>query len=477
MERFLRTERETLKLRLVAALGAAAGLYIQQFELSLFWVFVLAFAYAAYVAYSMVLRYYLLPRFRSLYLVYGMIVVDTVALTSLVYVMGGVNSALVILFPIFITYYAIHLGYVGSFTTATVATLGIGSFVLSAGLAPTAQREAALAVAMFYIIATFSGYLGQRGIREEAERQALEELLNVESGAKSLLEVAKSLTSTLELEALLRGIAQLSPSITGLPHCVAMLLDNRGDKLIGKAANISPQELGLQRIDQLVEVVARDSIAKRAWSSGTVIAISQAREVVSGLQAPPLGLKADSLLAIPLLSQGFPVGIVYAYEDQPGHEFTEGELRLAQGFGDLTSIAIANAKLYQEAQEKIASLVTELGGAIQRFERIREPRRRPIIALNGLQIDTANQRVTLGGESVELSPTEYRLLLALAEVPGTPVSQEVLFRKTWGDVYRGQTNSVDVYIHRLRRKLEDNVSSPKRIVTVRGMGYKLTEGG
>ena len=57
------------------------------------------------------------------------------------------------------------------------------------------------------------------------------------------------------------------------------------------------------------------------------------------------------------------------------------------------------------------------------------------------------------------------------------MSQEVLFRKTWGDVYRGQTNSVDVYIHRLRRKLEDNVSSPKRIVTVRGMGYKLTEGG
>lgn len=476
MERFLQTEQETLKLRLVAALGAAAGLYVQQFELSLFWVFVLALAYSAYVAYSLVLRYYLLPRFNSSYLIYGMIVVDTVALTSVIYVMGGVNSALVILFPIFITYYAIHLGYVGSFTAATIATVGIGTYVVSTGLTPIAQREAALAVAMFYITAMFSGYLGQRGIRGEAERQALEELLNLESGARSLLDVAKTLTSTLELEALLQVITRLSPSITGFPYSVAMLLDERGEKLVGKAANVSLQDLKVKRLDLLVEQVRADSIATRAWETGEVVAISQIGEDMNGLRLPPTQLNAQSLLAIPLLTQGEPAGIVYAYDNKPGHDFTEGEIRLAQGFGDLTTIAIANAKLYQEAQEKVASLVTELENAVQRMERIREPRRRLVITLNGLQIDTANQRVVLKGEPIELSPTEYRLLIALAETPGTPISQEVLFRKTWGDVYRGQTNAVDVYIHRLRKKLEENASSPTRILTVRGVGYKLMDG-
>ena len=100
-----------------------------------------------------------------------------------------------------------------------------------------------------------------------------------------------------------------------------------------------------------------------------------------------------------------------------------------------------------------------------------------ILYLNqtSLRIDTASQTVTVDHAQVDLSPTEFKLLRALAEEAGIALSQERLFRKTWGDVYKGQSNLVDVYIHRLRKKLETDASSPKRILTVRGAGYKLSE--
>lgn len=476
MERFLRTEQETLRLRLVAALGAAVGLYVHQEQLSVFWVLFLPVAYSFYVAYSLILRYYLLPRVKYLYVVYGMMVVDTIFLTGIIYVTGGINSALMILFPVFIIYYSIHLGYMGSFVAATVASVGLGVYVLSTGLPPSSERGLGLAIAMFYIAATFSGYLGQRGLRSEAERQALEELLNVERGARSLLDVAATLHSTLELRALLQDITQLSPRLTGLSRCVIMLLDGRAERLLGHATNVDAGELGLSRVDDLAEVLGERSLARRAWATGLPVALSSTAADREELLPPPPELGAGSLLVIPLMSQGHALGVIYAYEAQENHSFTEGELRLAKGFGDLTAIAIANAKLYQEAQEKIASLVANLESAVQRLERMREPRRSPVVNVNGLQIDTSTQKVLLMGQPIELSPTEFRVLVALAEHPGIPVSQEVLFRKTWGDVYRGNTNAVDVYIHRLRKKLEENSVSPKRIVTVRGMGYKLEEG-
>lgn len=475
MERFLRTEQDTLKLRLIAALGAAAALYFHQGQLSLFSALFLSLVYILYVAYSLTLRYFLLPKFGSFYLIYGMIVVDTIALTGIIYVSGGINSALIILFPVFIIYYSIHLGYLGSYFAATIATLSLGAYVLLSAPDLASERALGLEIAMFYIAATFSGYLGQRNIREQIEKETLLELLNVESGAKTLLDVATTLNRTLDLEVLLQDIAYLSPRITGLSKCVAMLLDERSGKLVGKGANFDVKELGLKRIDELVEIPGERSLPRRAWEMGQPIPISNIKDHIGSLPPASPELKAESLLVIPLIAQGRPLGVIYCYEDEIPHTFTDGEISLSKGFGDLTAMAIENARLYQEAQEKIAALVGELSSAVQRIERRREPRRKVVISVNGLQIDAATQKVTLMGKPVALSPTEFRLLQALAENAGMPVSHDILFRKTWGDVFRGQTNVVDVYIHRLRRKLEENALSPKRILTVRGVGYKLSE--
>lgn len=89
-----------------------------------------------------------------------------------------------------------------------------------------------------------------------------------------------------------------------------------------------------------------------------------------------------------------------------------------------------------------------------------------------LVLDHEAESVTLRGEPLELSPTEYRLLETLARSAGRVLSREELLGKVWG-YYAGDTRTVDVHIWRLRRKIEDNPENPKMLHTLRGRGYRL----
>jgi DNA-binding response OmpR family regulator len=79
-------------------------------------------------------------------------------------------------------------------------------------------------------------------------------------------------------------------------------------------------------------------------------------------------------------------------------------------------------------------------------------------------------------EPVSLTKTEFRLLVTLAEKPGRVFSREQLLTEVWGYDYFGDARLVDVHIKRLRTKVEDDPHDPKIIQTVRGMGYKASEG-
>jgi DNA-binding response OmpR family regulator len=90
-----------------------------------------------------------------------------------------------------------------------------------------------------------------------------------------------------------------------------------------------------------------------------------------------------------------------------------------------------------------------------------------------LAIDDARCRVTLGGEVIHLTPTEYQLLCALASRPDRVVSRKELAEQVWGHYDPDIGRSLDVHMRRLRAKLNAGVAPPPRVVTLRGFGYEL----
>ena len=90
-----------------------------------------------------------------------------------------------------------------------------------------------------------------------------------------------------------------------------------------------------------------------------------------------------------------------------------------------------------------------------------------------LTIDFSQHLVRLSGKEIALTPTEYRLLAYLAQNVGRIVTQELLLEHVWGPEYLGEGHMLQVNINRLRRKLEDDPSHPRYLLTKVGVGYSL----
>jgi two-component system KDP operon response regulator KdpE len=90
-----------------------------------------------------------------------------------------------------------------------------------------------------------------------------------------------------------------------------------------------------------------------------------------------------------------------------------------------------------------------------------------------LAIQYSTRTVTVRGKPVKLTPTEYRLLCALARYPDQVLSHQALLVRVWGREYQGERDFLKVYIKRLRDKVEDDPSNPRYIITEWGRGYKL----
>ncbi len=102
-----------------------------------------------------------------------------------------------------------------------------------------------------------------------------------------------------------------------------------------------------------------------------------------------------------------------------------------------------------------------------------DPGPAPALAVGDLVVDTAAHTVTVGGEPVDLTPREFDLLTVLAQESGRVVPIDELLARVWGAEYVGEPQVVYVHIRWLREKLEADPSHPQRIVTVRGVGYRL----
>jgi two-component system, OmpR family, KDP operon response regulator KdpE len=162
-----------------------------------------------------------------------------------------------------------------------------------------------------------------------------------------------------------------------------------------------------------------------------------------------------------------------------GHEV----IRRLRGFTDVPVLVLS---VRDTQQDKIEALdagaddyVTKPFSMEELLARMRAVERRshpeppaPRLRFDDLEVDLARRRVTLRGEDVRLTPTELRLLEAFVTNPGKLLTHRWILTKVWGPGYVTETHYVRIYVRALRRKLDDDPSRPRFIVTEPGLGYR-----
>jgi len=93
-----------------------------------------------------------------------------------------------------------------------------------------------------------------------------------------------------------------------------------------------------------------------------------------------------------------------------------------------------------------------------------------------VEVDLDAQRVLKSGEEVPLTAQEFRLLRYLIEHPGRAITRQALIEGAWGFDYQGTARTVDNFVRNLRAKLEEDPEEPVYILTVRGVGYRFSQG-
>lgn len=116
-----------------------------------------------------------------------------------------------------------------------------------------------------------------------------------------------------------------------------------------------------------------------------------------------------------------------------------------------------------ELQARIRALMRRAG--------TRQPREE--LRSGDLVLNLISRRAVLAGAQLTLSPKEFNLLAEMMRHPGSVLSRDLLTTRVWGYEYLGDSRTVDVHIRWLREKIETDAAAPKRIVTVRSLGYRF----
>lgn len=106
---------------------------------------------------------------------------------------------------------------------------------------------------------------------------------------------------------------------------------------------------------------------------------------------------------------------------------------------------------------------------------VTQPVVEPVIEVGELVVDLGRREVTLKGERVALTPTEYDLLRVLAQNLGKVLTHTQLLRQVWGTAYEEESHLLRVNVSNLRRKIEPNADQPRYILTEPGVGYRMQD--
>lgn len=147
---------------------------------------------------------------------------------------------------------------------------------------------------------------------------------------------------------------------------------------------------------------------------------------------------------------------------------TDSDKTLGLGFGadDYITKPFSVTEVVARIKANIRRNTQYVSGGGNEKERIRR---------GTLVLDTGDYSIMKKEEKIELTAKEFEILKLLMKNPGRVYTKEQIYSQVWKDAYVGDENAVNVHISRLRNKIEDNPRSPKHVVTVWGIGYKLGE--
>jgi two-component system response regulator RegX3 len=123
----------------------------------------------------------------------------------------------------------------------------------------------------------------------------------------------------------------------------------------------------------------------------------------------------------------------------------------------------------------LAELVARIRAVLRRRDLDRGEASPPVIRVAGLEVDRLRHEVRADGRLVNLTPSEFRLLALLASEPGRAFTRPELVRELWRSDYVGDERICDTHVVGIRRKIEVDPTRPRRLVAVRGVGYKLAD--
>jgi DNA-binding response OmpR family regulator len=120
----------------------------------------------------------------------------------------------------------------------------------------------------------------------------------------------------------------------------------------------------------------------------------------------------------------------------------------------------------------LAELLARVRAALRRGPRPAEVVR-TVQSFGDVRIDISARTVARGGAPVEMTATEFDLLMCLIEARGVALTREAIFTRVWGPSHHGTPRTIDNFVQQLRMKLEPDPQRPRHIVTVRGVGYRF----
>ena len=130
----------------------------------------------------------------------------------------------------------------------------------------------------------------------------------------------------------------------------------------------------------------------------------------------------------------------------------------------------AGADDYVTKPFSVGELMARMRVSLRRAARAEDE---PVIHCGGLTVDLALRRVSVEGQEVRLTPTEYDIIKVLAQHAGKVLTHKQLLKAVWGSAYNEDTHYIRVYVGQLRRKIEPDPAQPRYIITESGVGYRL----